>query len=62
VIQDLGGFNRKLYCDTMLDLTLIANEASYTVPVMIKTYLEDYPSIKLYTSVSVTINAAACDC
>ena len=62
VIEDLGGLNRKIFFNTTVDLSLIANEASYTVTVQIKTYLQDYPTIKHYTPVAVTINAAACDC
>ena len=45
----------RLFCNTTEDLSLIANEASYTVTVQVKAYLPDYPTITLYTPVAVVI-------
>jgi hypothetical protein len=53
-----------LTIDTTADTTLIANEASVTIPLYIKATLDDYTSDnrESYTLVNIVINEVACDC
>jgi len=51
-----------LTIDTTADLTLIANEASVTKTIYIKTVVSSYNTQKQYSVFTVTINAATCDC
>lgn len=52
----------QLTIDTNEDLTLIDDESSVVKTLQIKTNLVSYTDIKHYTEVTVTINAATCDC
>jgi hypothetical protein len=48
--------------DTSLDLNLIANEASVTYTLYVKSTLDSYTSQVKYTALTVTITEVGCDC
>jgi len=52
----------RLTIDTTEDLSLIADESTVDVELKIRTNLGAYTDRKHYTLITVTINAATCDC
>ena len=48
--------------DTTKDLTLIDNQASVSIVLQVKSWLDSYTSQKVYTPITVSLSTASCDC
>ena len=48
--------------DTTQDLSLIADEASVSHSIQIKSTLDSYTSVTKYTQLDITITQVGCDC
>lgn len=51
-----------LTIDTTKDLSLIASEATVTIPLYIRATLNDYNTLKSYTLLNIKINEVTCNC
>lgn len=64
LITDDGAGTYTLTIDTTVDLTLIDNESTVTIPMYVKSTLDDYTTWtrEQYTLINVQIDASACNC